>query len=98
MESKDKFMVDAVCKLMQIIDHLNEDAGYMILAKLRTHFHFEGNLYGRGDFEARLGRTLTNAEWEKIYSSKEFYYELCEHSDGDLYSIDAILDQLGFGA
>jgi hypothetical protein len=92
------YLVKTVCDFMERIDDLNEDAGYLILAKLRQHFHFEGNLYGRGDFESRLGRDLTDEEWKKIYSSSEFYYELGEKSDGDCYAIDTILENLGFGA
>jgi hypothetical protein len=91
-------LVNTVCDFMERIDDLNEDAGYLILGRLRKHFHFEGSLYGRGDFEASLGRELTNDEWKKIYSSTEFYYELGEPHDGDMYAIAKVLEDLGFGA
>lgn len=97
-EQYNMYLVKTVCDLMEKIDDLNEDAGYLILGRLRKHFHMEGSLYGRGDFEARLGRNLTDDEWKKIYSSTEFYYELGEPHDGDYYAIDKVLEDLGFGA
>lgn len=97
-EQYNMFLVKTVCDFMERIDDLHEDAGYLILGRLRQHFHFEGSLYGRGDFEASLGRDLTDDEWKKIYSSKEFYYELGEPHDGDMYAIAKVLEDLGFGA
>ena len=90
-------LLSSVLKTIDMISNLDEDAGYVILAKLRQHFHMEGNLYGRGDFEAVLGRKLSGQEWEMIYSSQSFYNNLGEDDNLYVVAIQHILDEVGIG-